>query len=491
MKFKIDNQKVFSLREFLLLIVFILVFSIASFYIYAEDLIPIPPATLPTQFVILQPENGTIDTPVIINIQAQDAGGNIVSTYQGGVTLVASGHADGAKLVSIVNGQGSLGISDASLETVRLFLSDTESTGLNVSSTKRVIFGPGAAVNFTLNSPDDTTVDSRVGYIVYRRDKAGNQVKSGATTVYFYTNSTSGASSFYDLQSNGNIITSIIIPDGSSSIEFWYQDQKPGNYSITVSDNSLAPDGATGIADASDSIILSGGVMNKFVLNHPRSVIAGDRVKYTVSRKDIFNNLFTVGSNTAYLYTSSNSQGAVFYDSESAGNIITSISILDGSSSVDFWYLNADSGTDAITSSDNSSAPDGATGIIDASDSLTINAIISTPVEPPAPIEPPPPVEPPAPVQTPPPSGGGGGGGGGGNVSFSGGGNSTPDTPVQVVLPAPKIGDANKDGTVDELDFSILMSQWGQNQSDLPGDINKDKTVDEIDFSILMSNWNS
>ena len=73
------------------------------------------------------------------------------------------------------------------------------------------------------------------------------------------------------------------------------------------------------------------------------------------------------------------------------------------------------------------------------------------------------------------PLGGGGGGGGGG-------GTTTPSVTV-------KSGDANGDNVVDEMDFSLLMAQWGQTGSGLSGDLNKDSIVDEFDFALLMLNW--
>jgi hypothetical protein len=52
-----------------------------------------------------------------------------------------------------------------------------------------------------------------------------------------------------------------------------------------------------------------------------------------------------------------------------------------------------------------------------------------------------------------------------------------------------KPGDINADGVVNEMDFSVMMSQWGQTASNLSADLNKDGTVDELDFAILMANW--
>ena len=64
----------------------------------------------------------------------------------------------------------------------------------------------------------------------------------------------------------------------------------------------------------------------------------------------------------------------------------------------------------------------------------------------------------------------GGGGGGGGSSYFA-------------------VGDINSDNKIDEYDFSIMMSQWGQMFSNLSADINHDGRVDEYDFSLLMFNW--
>ncbi len=54
-----------------------------------------------------------------------------------------------------------------------------------------------------------------------------------------------------------------------------------------------------------------------------------------------------------------------------------------------------------------------------------------------------------------------------------------------------KNGDANGDSKVDEIDFGMLMSQWGSAGSGNSGDLNNDSIVDEMDFALLMANWGS
>lgn len=67
----------------------------------------------------------------------------------------------------------------------------------------------------------------------------------------------------------------------------------------------------------------------------------------------------------------------------------------------------------------------------------------------------------------------------GGNTGGSTGGNATPTT-----------NNVWNYTNVGILDFSILMSEWGQTGSGLSADLNNDGKVDILDFSMLMANWN-
>jgi hypothetical protein len=52
-----------------------------------------------------------------------------------------------------------------------------------------------------------------------------------------------------------------------------------------------------------------------------------------------------------------------------------------------------------------------------------------------------------------------------------------------------KFADINCDGSIDRLDFSVMMSLWGKSSTGLSADLNHDGIVNELDFSILMLNW--
>ncbi|MDD5527420.1 MAG: hypothetical protein PHO56_00375 [Patescibacteria group bacterium] len=330
-----------------------------------------------TKFVILQPANGTVDAPITVTVEAQDASNNVVTAYQQDVTLSTDGSATGGGLVNIVNGIGTTTISDQVAETAHLSLSDTQLTGLIVSSTKNVIFAAGVPTQFSLNNPGDISAGDRAAYVISRLDQYGNLTAQGNTTVYLYSTSNGAHKAFYDASVNGSVITSLIISSGNSSADFWYYDEKAGNWMITVSDNSIAPDGNAGIDDASDAIAVSPGPTSQFTLNNPGGMTAGTRLGYLVGRQDQYGNGVTSGSETVYLYSDSAGANKKFYNAASGGSVITSADIGSGASSTDFWYYDDKAGNWDVTVSDNSSAPDGITGINDAAVSVLVNAAVT------------------------------------------------------------------------------------------------------------------
>lgn len=56
-------------------------------------------------------------------------------------------------------------------------------------------------------------------------------------------------------------------------------------------------------------------------------------------------------------------------------------------------------------------------------------------------------------------------------------------------IPVPISGDADLDGTVDDDDLSLLLSNWGLDAGWYGGNFNEDGTVDDDDLSLLLSNW--
>ncbi len=333
-----------------------------------------------TKFVIISSTSTTVDSPMNVTIQAQKPDGTVDVNYQKGVTLVTSGSAAGGGLVTIVNGVGTMKISDTVPETVHLSLQDTQSTGLDVSSYQDIYFGVGSTAQFVLSHPVSMGAGTRAAYTITRKDQFGNLTTSGTGTAYLYSSSLSLNKKFYDSATGGNIINSIQFPNGQSTADFWYYDDSLGTWTITGSDNASAPDGSVGIQDAVDSIVVNPGPVASFSLSNPGGMSVGTYLGYTVTRKDQFGNLVTSGITPVYLYSSATDTSTGFYLSSSGGSPITSVSISDSSSTANFWYYENVPGNYTLTASDNSSAPDGATGISDANVSVNVMAapIIAT-----------------------------------------------------------------------------------------------------------------
>jgi len=328
-----------------------------------------------TRFVILDPGSGTVDASVHVTIQAQDGNGNLDTSYQTDVQLNTTGSATGGGLINITNGVGTADISDVTAETVTLTLTDSQLSGLDVSSTQNIIFSVGATAQFSLDNPGDMAAGTTLGYIVTRKDQFGNPVTTGATTVYLYGLPGASTKKFYDASSGGSVITFVNITDGNSTAQFWYYDEEAGSASVVASDNASAPDGNTGIADISDSVTVSAGSVATFSINNPGDMSSGTRLGYTVTRKDQFNNLVTSGITNVFLYSSSTGANKKFYDAASGGLVITSVPIDNGNSSAQFWYYDEAAGTWTITVSDGTPTADGPTGIADDADSVTVSSI--------------------------------------------------------------------------------------------------------------------
>ena len=318
-----------------------------------------------TRFVIMPPANGTVDAPVIVTVKAMDASGNVDTTYQHDVTLNKDGSAVG--VVAIVDGVGTLPVTSTVAHTAILLLTDSQATGLDTSSRQSLVFAPGAVAQFALTNPGDVAAGMRIGYTVSRSDQYGNAVTAGATTVSLSSTSTGVDSKFYDAASGGSAINSIVIPDGASSVGFWYYDEKAGDWFVAAS--------AAGVSGASDPITVQPAGIAKFTLNEPGNMTAGTRLGYVVTRKDQFDNLVTAGVSLVYLYSSSAATTTVFYSTDTGGAPTTFATINDGSSTGSFWYYDETPGTWLVTASDSSGAPNGSAGITDAIDSVTVSAM--------------------------------------------------------------------------------------------------------------------
>ncbi|MBE0663945.1 MAG: hypothetical protein IH597_15920 [Bacteroidales bacterium] len=184
------------------------------------------------------------------------------------------------------------------METITLiYSSDTDLSNSNAISSQ-IVVDHAATAYYTITDANFIMAGgARAPYTVKRYDEFGNIVNKvvGNTDanepVYLYSSSTGANKQFRDAATGGNIITLINILPGATSANFWYYDEKTGMHTITVSDNSVAPDGDLGVNDASDLIEVRPAALKDFLVYGIESPhYYGDIQTVTVEARDLFNN---------------------------------------------------------------------------------------------------------------------------------------------------------------------------------------------------------
>ncbi|MFP4083258.1 MAG: Ig-like domain-containing protein, partial [Candidatus Aminicenantes bacterium] len=169
-----------------------------------------------------------------------------------GYTLKASSGSATATITDKMNEQPSKkntrnGISSSSQKSKETTIKDSEFKA-GTSSLAEAISDSFNITAGTITSLVLTTYPSQVEagswsskYTVQRQDEFGNSVTSGVTTVNLSSDS-DGANKKFSETSGGSAVTSIDIPDGSSSKNFYYYDEKKGEWTVSVSSTDLTGD---------------------------------------------------------------------------------------------------------------------------------------------------------------------------------------------------------------------------------------------------------
>jgi hypothetical protein len=138
-----------------------------------------------------------------------------------------------------------------------------------------------------------------------------------------------------------------------------------GSKTVTVTDTVSAS-----ITDSA-TVTVNPGPTAKYALTAPADIVAGTRAAYTVTRYDAYDNLAVDGTERIYLTTNSESSAAAFKNAAQGGSTITSVQLIGGVSSGNFWYYDTLVGNWTICASDAVPA-DGTDGIDDATDALSV-----------------------------------------------------------------------------------------------------------------------
>jgi len=126
-------------------------------------------------------------------------------------------------------------------------------------------------------------------YTVQRQDQSGTPVTSGSTTIHLASTST-GTNKKFAETAGGGPVTSVVIPDGSNTKDFYYYDELAGTWTITVFDGSIGDGKPLTVNPAS---------LDHFTFNTVGSPqAAGSIFSITITAKDAYENTVTGYSGT-------------------------------------------------------------------------------------------------------------------------------------------------------------------------------------------------
>lgn len=258
-------------------------------------------------FIVTNTSDGNIGTQTAgvsfpIKIVAKDGlngTGNTVSTFTSAVTLssssaIGSGGGKTSNFTSGILNPHNLNLTTSGSNKTITVVSVDDPTAIGTATVS--LINPSVVYKFTLNSPSDIVAGSRASFTVTRTDVYDNLITSGAQTVYLFSSGTTGA--FYDMSTGGNLINSISIPNGQSSVNFWFTATLVNSYTITTSDANPA-NGISGILDANDSIGVTVGTASNYLVTTSSSTAnQGTTVTISAQLVDQYNNPVTTSGLT-------------------------------------------------------------------------------------------------------------------------------------------------------------------------------------------------
>jgi hypothetical protein len=354
-------------------------------------------ATITQYYYNVAPASGTAGSPsTVFTVGAKDTNGNVVvlatnqnvylySSGAGGTFSTTSGGSYTSALTVVISSGGTTTDfyyknNSTAGSPYTLTASDNSSapdgaTGIADATTSYALNAGTASVAVLTPSTQTVTagvVSSMV--TLTTKDSLGNPSNVASNTT-FTLSSTGSGSQFSVLASPFTPITTVTVNSGSSSTTFFFKNNTAGSYTITAH-------AASGFSDGTSVITVNAAaIASYYYATAPATGAAGvSSTVFTVGAHDAFGNVVTVGSNQiVYLYSSA--PGGTFSNSGSGGPFTaTTVTITTGNTTADFYYKNnSTSGSPyTLTASDNSSAPDGAAGIVDAATSYSVTSGAAT-----------------------------------------------------------------------------------------------------------------
>ena len=348
-------------------------------------------ATSPNYFAITGSDTQTAGVAQNITITMFDQYNNIATSYDGDMDLTFTGanaSFDGINPEVSATEFGNtttITFSNGVAENISMTLFDaaneTQDALVNVSNGSQSATGQELAVNVIPNSATKLRIDTepsasvRAGNefdqqpVISIRDAYGNMVDDNTTTVTATVNGTESLVGTTQITAVNGIV---------SFTDLSYQKME------TITIDFDANPALTTVT--SGSIIVDHNATVKYVYSStpPYIYAGGQRGAYTVERYDAYDNLVNNVVNgdgsdsnadeTVFLYSDNTDVNTKFYGAATGGSALSSVAIINGATSADFWYYSEKEGDHLITASDKSS--------LDTPDVDTENATNSLEVKP-------------------------------------------------------------------------------------------------------------
>ncbi|MEN9839288.1 MAG: hypothetical protein RL177_767 [Bacteroidota bacterium] len=223
----------------------------------------------------------------------------------------------------------------------------------------RVTFSRGELL---LSQPLDAVVGSRVAYVVSRVNASGTPITSGSLTLDLSRSPILSSAQFFAAPSGGSAITSITIPNGSSSATFYFTASVANTYDVTVS--------STLYASVTDDIQFFTAPATQFLITQTNGQPIGSQLRnipfsIRVTLADQFGNAVsnTGGTTTITLSAAGGATAGALQFANNPGATVTA-SLSAGASSVTltnvlYTGLSSTAGLDVVISAIGSVAGDG------------------------------------------------------------------------------------------------------------------------------------
>lgn len=141
--------------------------------------VPIEVKAAPAEKISMTgPSEGVAGEECVLSFEATDKYGNRDESFSGSITLTTTGSAQGVGVVKFKAGRAETTIVNKVAERIVLKMTDSEKTGLDVSSQSTILFKAGQAAKLVLVAPQEVVAGQPAKVTVKAVDAFGNLATS-------------------------------------------------------------------------------------------------------------------------------------------------------------------------------------------------------------------------------------------------------------------------------------------------------------------------